>query len=231
MSDNQDKKQVSSSPDEPERAEFGNHCEFFLSSLGLAVGLGNIWRFPYVCYSNGGGTFLFPYLLMLLLVGLPIFFAEMVLGQYAGLSATKVFSRLAPGLRGMGYGMVCIPTVVNFYYTVIMAYSFYFLFMGFQSELPWSTCQNPDINTKNCYSLIEAEQCNVTQVFWNRTCTEMDVFCGAHDYSAKDGNNTHCFTMEGAFPIPARNVSFRVSPSEEFWYKQVTLFKVRLNIF
>ena len=38
--------------DAPDRGEWGNHCEFFLSSLGLAVGLGNIWRFPYICYAN-----------------------------------------------------------------------------------------------------------------------------------------------------------------------------------
>ena len=88
---------------------------------------------------------------MLLLVGLPIFFMEMVLGQFAGLSSTKIFSRIAPGLKGMGYGMVAIPTIVNFYYTVIMAYSFYFLFMGLQSELPWGHCTDPEINTPNCY--------------------------------------------------------------------------------
>ena len=46
-----------------ERGEWGNHCEYFLTSLGLAVGLGNLWRFPYVCFENGGGTFLIPYLL------------------------------------------------------------------------------------------------------------------------------------------------------------------------
>ena len=66
---------------EESRETWGNHCEFFLSSLGLAVGLGNVWRFPYVTYVNGGGTFLIPYLLMLVLVGLPALFVEMSLGQ------------------------------------------------------------------------------------------------------------------------------------------------------
>jgi hypothetical protein len=54
---------VSDEDEGEERGEWGNHCEYFLTSLGLAVGLGNLWRFPYVCYENGGGTFLIPYLL------------------------------------------------------------------------------------------------------------------------------------------------------------------------
>ena len=73
-----------------ERESWGNHCEFFLSSLGLAVGLGNVWRFPYVCYTNGGGSFIIPYLVMLLLVGLPAFFLELSLGQYSRVGANKV---------------------------------------------------------------------------------------------------------------------------------------------
>ena len=83
--------------DRPKRGQWNNHCELFLSSLGLAVGLGNLWRFPYICYMNGGGTFLIPYILSLLFVGLPLFFMEMALGQYAGLSCTKIYRRLAPG--------------------------------------------------------------------------------------------------------------------------------------
>lgn len=145
----------------------------------------------------------------------------MSLGQYAGLSATKIYARLAPGLRGMGYGMVTIPTVINIYYTVIMAYAFYFLFMGFakDKELPWGLC-NQDYNTANCYSLLEAEACNGT-IFYNKTCTEITDFCNHFGFDADPDNNTHCFTKGNLFPMPVQNVTFRVSSSEEFWYKNV----------
>ena len=75
---------------EGEREAWGNHCEFFLTALGLAVGLGNVWRFPYVCYENGGGSFLIPYFIMLFLVGLPGCFLEMSVGQYGRAGAVKV---------------------------------------------------------------------------------------------------------------------------------------------
>ena len=72
------------------RESWGNHFEFFLSSLGLAVGLGNVWRFPYVAYENGGGTFMVPYIIMLFIVGLPCLFVEQSVGQYARVGANKV---------------------------------------------------------------------------------------------------------------------------------------------
>lgn len=72
---------------------------------------------------QGGGSFLIPYFLMLLVVGLPVFFLEMTMGQYTGLSSTKIYARLFPGLRGLGYGMLSVPIVQNFQYCVIMAYA------------------------------------------------------------------------------------------------------------
>ena len=77
--------------DQDSRREWSNKCEFLISALGFAVGLGNIWRFPYVAYKNGGGSFMVPYLSMLILVGLPIFFLEFVLGQYSGCGPTRLF--------------------------------------------------------------------------------------------------------------------------------------------
>lgn len=75
-----------------DRGSWGNHCEFLLTSLGFAVGLGNVWRFPYVAYTNGGGTFLIPYLIMLFFVGVPALFMEMSIGQYGRVGANKVIS-------------------------------------------------------------------------------------------------------------------------------------------
>ena len=73
-----------------QRDVWSNQCEFFVSSLGLAVGLGNIWRFPYVCYQNGGGTFLIPYIIMLIFVGIPALLFEQSVGQYAREGVNKV---------------------------------------------------------------------------------------------------------------------------------------------
>jgi len=228
---------------DPTRDAFGNHCEYFLSSLGLAVGLGNIWRFPFQCYQNGGGTFLFPYLLMLLLVGLPLLFLEMALGQWAGLSSIKIFSRMSPGLRGMGYGMVIIPTLINFYYAVVMAYALYFLCMGFTADgkLPWGLCDH-DYNSEYCYSLVQAKACNVSddglikyEVFYDNNCTSVEDFCEMFGYESNRDNAsdfTYCYnyTSDLTESILVDNVTHRVSASEEYYYKHVLQMSVNWSL-
>ena len=59
-----------------------------------------MWRFPYLCYKNGGGAFLIPYILSLLCVGIPVFLLELTLGQYSALAPISLFKNYAPALRG-----------------------------------------------------------------------------------------------------------------------------------
>nr|KAG5713677.1 hypothetical protein BaRGS_024725 [Batillaria attramentaria] len=74
---------------EEERAQWGRQIEFILTLVGYAVGLGNVWRFPYLCYRNGGGAFLIPYVIFLVLLGIPVFALEISLGQYGGKGPIK----------------------------------------------------------------------------------------------------------------------------------------------
>ncbi|XP_038630620.1 sodium- and chloride-dependent neutral and basic amino acid transporter B(0+)-like [Scyliorhinus canicula] len=76
---------VGKSDENVERGNWSSKTEYLLSMIGCAVGLGNVWRFPYLVYKNGGGAFLIPYTLMLALAGMPMLFLEASFGQFASL--------------------------------------------------------------------------------------------------------------------------------------------------
>uniref|UniRef100_A0A672IEX0 Transporter n=1 Tax=Salarias fasciatus TaxID=181472 RepID=A0A672IEX0_SALFA len=136
--------------EEPERGLWANKSEYLLSMLGYAVGLGNIWRFPYLAYKNGGGAFLIPYFTMLLVAGIPLYFLESALGQFCSQGPVNIW-RMVPLLQGVGIGTVLVTLVITVYYNVIITYSLYYMFASMQNPLPWSDCfswSNDNCSTK-----------------------------------------------------------------------------------
>ncbi|NXL42031.1 SC6A9 protein, partial [Podilymbus podiceps] len=135
------------------RGNWGNQIEFVLTSVGYAVGLGNVWRFPYLCYRNGGGAFMFPYFIMLVFCGIPLFFMELSFGQFASQGCLGVW-RVSPMFKGVGYGMMVVSTYIGIYYNVVICIAFYYFFVSMTRVLPWTYCSNA-WNTPDCAGVLD----------------------------------------------------------------------------
>ncbi|CAK9296657.1 unnamed protein product [Gordionus sp. m RMFG-2023] len=127
---------------EPEiaRAAWGSKLQYLLTIVGYAVGLGNIWRFPYLCQQNGGGAFLIPYFLMLFLEGIPLFYLELGIGQRIRKGSIGVWNEISPILGGLGITACIVSFIIGLYYNVIIAWCLYYIFMSFRRTLPWAYC-------------------------------------------------------------------------------------------
>lgn len=82
------------------RENWGHGIEFLMSCIAMSVGLGNVWRFPFTALDNGGGAFLLPYIIVLFVIGRPLYYLEMVLGQFSSRNSLKVYD-IIPFFRGM----------------------------------------------------------------------------------------------------------------------------------
>ncbi|XP_054740384.1 sodium-dependent nutrient amino acid transporter 1 isoform X1 [Anastrepha obliqua] len=122
------------------KEQWGNEIEFLFSCISLSVGLGNIWRFPYIAFQNGGGAFVIPYLIVLLIIGRPIYYLEIILGQFSGRGCIKAFN-MAPIMKGVAAGQVLATGASITYYSSIMALTLRFLIASFSKVLPWSYCR------------------------------------------------------------------------------------------
>ncbi|KAH9503519.1 hypothetical protein Btru_068104, partial [Bulinus truncatus] len=147
----------------PPREHWENRFQFLLSTIGYAVDLSNVWRFPFLCYKNGGGAFLIPYFTTLIFGAMPVFFMEMCLGQFNRCGPTAVWDKMAPMFKGIGIASCFMAYIVAFYYNVIIGWSFFYLFASFTSILPWTTCFNP-FNSDHCW-----------QIDWDTNATNASV--------------------------------------------------------
>uniref|UniRef100_H2ZHW6 Transporter n=1 Tax=Ciona savignyi TaxID=51511 RepID=H2ZHW6_CIOSA len=144
-----------------DRGNWDNKADYLLSCIGYAVGLGNVWRFPYLAFENGGGAFLIPYIIMLVFAGLPIFFMEVALGQFSSLGPTAVW-KFNPIFKGVGICMVVLSAFVGIYYNVIIAYTVFYFFSSLTSNLPWESCNNWWNNQTTCSLIPRHHVTNVT---------------------------------------------------------------------
>ncbi|XP_067852909.1 sodium- and chloride-dependent neutral and basic amino acid transporter B(0+)-like isoform X1 [Heptranchias perlo] len=144
-----------------ERGNWSSKTDYLLSMIGCAVGLGNVWRFPYLAYRNGGGAFLIPYTLMLALAGMPTFFLESSFGQFASLGPVAVW-KAVPMLQGVGITAVIAITLADISYSCIIAYGLYYLFASFQSPLPWTDCFSWWGADETCSRTPKDPLCNLT---------------------------------------------------------------------
>lgn len=135
-----------------------------MSCVSFAVGLGNVWRFPYKAYKNGGGAFLIPYLVCVVLCGIPIFFLEIALGQFMQQGVIGIWD-IYPVMRGLGYASTVIAFLCNCYYIMVLVWGvFYFVrtaLSGNEQELPWESCNNT-WSTSSCQphpELLNSAEC------------------------------------------------------------------------
>jgi len=120
-----------------QREQWSGRTAFIFAAIGSAIGLGNIWRFPYICYDNGGGAFLIPYFVALFTAGIPLMILELGLGHMMQGSAPRAFAKVGKGKEALGWWAVLVGFVITTYYTVIMAWCFAYLL--YSVNLSWGT--------------------------------------------------------------------------------------------
>lgn len=132
-----------------ERETWDNHIEYVLSSLGDCVGLGNVWRFPFMIFENGGGVFLIPYVLLLVFGGYPLFMIESTLGQFSRGGPIAAFN-IIPICRGVGWIAVINAAYFSVYYIMFLVYTTKYFFLSFSKNLPWKECWSMWGAESNC---------------------------------------------------------------------------------
>ena len=127
------------------REQWDSRLGFLLATIGSAIGVGNIWRFPYIAYKNGGGAFLLPYFIALLSVGIPLLLLEQGIGHKMRASAPLAFRKIAKKFEWVGWWSIAIVMFgVVLYYTVIVSGCLNYLNLSL--TLGWGTDPNMFFN-------------------------------------------------------------------------------------
>ena len=119
------------------REKFGSRLGFILVSAGCAIGIGNVWKFPYMCGEFGGAAFILIYLIFLLVLGIPVLTCEFAIGRGSGRSVAAGFERLEP--QGTGWHITKWVGIIGSYllmmfYTTVGGWMMYYCFRSIAGE-------------------------------------------------------------------------------------------------
>nr|BAC66209.1 hypothetical protein [Mus musculus] len=147
------------------RPKWDNKAQYMLTCVGFCVGLGNVWRFPYLCQSHGGGAFMIPFLILLVFEGIPLLYLEFAIGQRLRKGSMGVWSSIHPALKGIGIASMFVSFMVGLYYNTIIAWVMWYFFNSFQEPLPWSECP---LNQNQTGYVEECAKSSSVDYFWYR---------------------------------------------------------------
>ncbi|KAK6490479.1 sodium-dependent neutral amino acid transporter B(0)AT1-like [Huso huso] len=148
------------------RPKWDNKTQYMLTCVGFCVGLGNVWRFPYLCQKYGGGAFMIPFLILLVLEGIPLLHLEFAIGQRLRKGSVGVWTAIHPYIGGVGIASMCVSFLVSLYYNTIIAWVMWYFFNSFQDPLPWSQCP---LNDNRTGYVEECDKSSPVDYFWYRS--------------------------------------------------------------
>jgi len=143
-----------------ERDRWSGNSTFIVAAVGCAIGLGNLWRFPYLCYKHGGAVFFIPYLLCLFGLGIPMILLEFTLGQVMQKGNVYVWNALHPRLYGLGFATCFACYLIVIYYNVLISWALTLFFNSFYNPLPWSVQRTTNVagTSKDCPDVYITEE-------------------------------------------------------------------------
>ncbi len=121
------------------RASFGSRIGAILVAAGSAIGLGSIWRFPYVAGENGGGAFILLYLLCMVIIGIPVMLAEFTIGTHTRKSPVLAYKSLSPRWQWLGYNSIIVSTLISGFYYIVAGWSLGYFVASIDGSLYGST--------------------------------------------------------------------------------------------
>lgn len=154
------------------RDSWSNNFGFIMATAGAAVGLGNIWRFPYTCGENGGGAFILVYLLCVFFIGMPVLISELAIGRASGQGGAGAFSALVKKNKKLWYSLGFLGIFVGFLIT-----SYYTIIAGWTMEYLWDALtgvfNNMDSSSSEFFKEFMASDSR--QIFWHVIFTTITV--------------------------------------------------------